>query len=272
MKTTVSRALFAASALAFAGHACAQVTFYENEGFQGRSFTTQQRVASMDRSGLNDRASSVVVVGQRWEACEDTRFAGRCTVLRPGQYPSLQAMGLNDRISSVRPLAGNERVSDSDYAPMPVVTQDFRRRRNERLYDADVTSAHAVVGTPAQRCWVEREQVAQQSGQQGNINLPGAAIGAVLGGILGHQVGGGTGRQLATVGGAVGGAALGAQYGRGNTAPAAHDVRRCDSNPVAATPSYWDVSYEFRGKQHQVQMATSPGRTVIVNGAGEPRV
>jgi uncharacterized protein YcfJ len=222
----------------------------------------------MDGPGLNDRASSVVVVGQRWQACEGARFAGRCTVLRPGQYPSLAAMGLNDRISSVRPLAANERVADGDYAPMPVVTQDFRQRKNERLYEADVTSAHAVVGTPAQRCWVEREQVSQGQG----MNLPGAAIGAVLGGILGHQVGAGTGRQLATVGGAVGGAALGAQYGRGNTPAVAQDVRRCDGNPVAASPSYWDVSYEFRGKQHQVQMATAPGRTVTVNRAGEPRV
>jgi uncharacterized protein YcfJ len=270
MKTTISRALLGAAALAFAAQASAQVTFYENDAFQGRSFSTQQRVASMDRSGLNDRASSVVVVGQRWQACESARFEGRCTVLRPGQYPSLAAMGLNDRISSVRPLAANQRVRDSDYAPMPVVTQDFRRRRNERLYDADVTSAHAVVGTPAQRCWVEREQVGQQS-QQG-MNLPGAAIGAVLGGILGHQVGGGTGRQIATVGGAVGGAALGAQYGGGNPAAGARDVRRCDGNPAEATPSYWDVTYQFRGRQHQVQMATAPGRTVSVNGSGEPRV
>jgi len=270
MKTTISSALLAASTLALAGHACAQVTFYEGEGFQGRSFSTQQAVANMDRTRLNDRASSVVVVGQRWQACENARFTGRCTVLRPGQYASLAAMGLDDRISSVRPLAASRRVSDGDYAPMPVVTQDFRRRRNERLYQADVTSVHAVVGTPAQRCWVEREQVAQSS-QQG-MNLPGAAIGAVLGGILGHQVGGGTGRQIATVGGAVGGAALGAQYGRGNTAPVAQDVRRCDGNPSEATPSYWDVTYQFHGQQHRLQMAKPPGHTVTVNGAGEPRV
>jgi uncharacterized protein YcfJ len=273
----ISHALFAATALAFAAQASAQVTFYEQEGFQGRSFNAQQRVANMERSGFNDRASSVVVVGQRWQACENVRFEGRCTVLRPGQYPSLSAMGLNDRISSVRPLGSKERVADADYAPMPQVTQDFRRRRDERLYDADVTSVHAVVGTPAQRCWIEREQVQQQQPQQqqGGINLPGAAIGAVLGGILGHQVGGGTGKQIATVGGAVGGAALGAQYGRGS-APAptmvTQDVRRCDGNPAEATPSYWDVTYEFRGQQHRIQMATAPGRTITVNRAGEPRV
>src|SRR3954471_12351387 len=97
---TIYHALFAVTTLAFAAQASAQVTFYEQEGFQGRSFSSQQRVPQMDRSGLNDRASSVIVVGQRWQACEDDRFRGRCMVLRPGQYPSLQAMGLNDRISS----------------------------------------------------------------------------------------------------------------------------------------------------------------------------
>jgi uncharacterized protein YcfJ len=132
-----------------------------------------------------------------------------------------------------------------------------------------------VVGTPAQRCWIEREQVVQQQPQQqGDLNLPGAAIGAVLGGILGHQVGGGTGKQIATVGGAVGGAALGAQYGRNDAAPAtvAQDVRRCDGNPPQATPAFWDVTYEFRGQQHRVQMASAPGRTIVVNANGEPRV
>jgi uncharacterized protein YcfJ len=278
MKNIIIPALFAATTLAFAAQASAQVTFFEQEGFQGRSFTTQQRVGNMERSGFNDRASSVVVVGQRWQACDETRFEGRCTVLRPGQYPSLQAMGLNDRISSVRPLPANERIAEADYAPMPVVAQDYRRRRDERLFDAEVTSARAVAGTPAQRCWMEREQVVQQQPQaqaQADMNLPGAAIGAVIGGILGHQVGGGTGKQIATVGGAVGGAALGAQYGRGSTsvaaAPITQDVRRCDGNAAQATPAYWDVTYQFRGQEHRVQMARDPGRTVTVNRNGEPR-
>jgi uncharacterized protein YcfJ len=269
---TIAQALFATTALAFAAQASAQVSLFEQDGFQGRSFSTQQRAANLDRSGLNDRASSVIVTGPRWQVCDEARFQGRCTVFRPGQYPSLSALGLNDRISSLRPLAADERVAEADYAPMPMVTQDFRRRGRERLYDANVTSAHAVLGTPGQRCWTEREQVVQQP-QQGNLNLAGAAVGAVIGGILGHQVGGGTGKQIATVGGAVGGAALGAQYGR-NDAPAsvAHDVRRCDSHPEQATPSYWDVTYDFRGQQHHMQTATDPGRTVTVNRAGEPRI
>ena len=270
--------LLATTALAFAGQAAAQLTVYENEGFQGRSFTTDRRIDDAGRVGFNDRASSAVVTGQRWQACENSRFGGRCMVLRPGQYPSLVAMGLNDRISSVRPIAANERIADSAYAPMPVVAQDFRRRKNERLYDAEVTSARAVVGTPGQRCWMEREQVVQQQPQQSNgLNVPGAVIGAALGGLLGHQVGGGTGKDVATVAGVVGGAALGSQVGRsGNTgsqqAVVAQDVRRCDNNPVQATPSYWDVSYNFRGQDHRIQTANAPGRTVVVNGKGEPRL
>jgi uncharacterized protein YcfJ len=175
----------------------------------------------------------------------------------------------------VRPLQASARVEERDYAPMPVVAQDYRRRRDERVYEAEVTSTRAVVGTPAQRCWMEQQQVSTQQNSRMNVdnmNLPGAAIGAVIGGILGHQVGGGTGKQIATVGGALGGAALGSQYGRNNVAqPVTQDVRRCDNNAAQATPSYWDVTYQFRGQEHRVQMATPPGRTVTVNRNGEPR-
>ncbi len=271
------QALMGITTLAFSVHAAAQVTLHENEGFQGRSFSSQERSPNLQRSGFNDRASSAIVVGQRWQACEDAQFRGRCMVLRPGQYPSLTAMGLNDRISSVRPLRANEHVADRDYAPLPIVAQDFRRGRNERLFNAQVTSARAVVGTPAQRCWIERDHVVQQQPQQqqAGLNVPGAAIGAIIGGILGHQVGGGNGQKIATVGGALGGAALGAQYGRNDqqayVAPLTQDVRRCDGNAAQATPSYWDVTYRYEGTEHRVQMAQQPGRTITVNRNGEPR-
>ena len=38
-----------------------------------------------------------------------------------------------------------------------------------------------------------------------------------------------------------------------------------------ARPDYWDVSYDFRGTEHHVQMATPPGPTITVNERGEPR-
>jgi uncharacterized protein YcfJ len=38
-----------------------------------------------------------------------------------------------------------------------------------------------------------------------------------------------------------------------------------------ATPAYYDVTYNFRGMEHHVQMAAPPGPTIIVNERGEPR-
>ena len=55
------------SALLVTANAVAQITFYEGEGFRGRSFTTDQRIGNFDRSGFNDRASSVVVDRGRWD-------------------------------------------------------------------------------------------------------------------------------------------------------------------------------------------------------------
>ena len=71
----------------------------------------------------------------------------------------------------------------------------------------------------------------------------------------------------------------GAQYGRGNTTtatapvvqPVTQDVRRCDTNSAEAVPAYWDVTYQFRGAEHRVQMANQPGKTITVNRNGEPR-
>lgn len=244
----------------------AQVVFYEREGFQGRSFTTQQQIGNLERAGFNDRASSVVVFGDRWEVCEDTRFSGRCVVLRPGRYPSLAAMGLDNRVSSVRDVSRNDQIENHRYAPAPGAVYDNRRRNDERLYQANVTSVRAVAGTPGQRCWLEQEQVPQQS----RINVPGALVGAAIGGVLGHQVGSGRGNDIATVGGAVIGGAVGANVGRGQQMDT-RDVQRCENVSSQFRPDYWDVTYNFRGQEHRMQMTTAPGPTVTVNERGEPR-
>jgi uncharacterized protein YcfJ len=266
------RTALAAAGLAIATQAAAQVTFYEGERFEGRSFTAEKEIRNLERYGFNDRASSAVVAGGRWEVCEDVRFGGQCVVLRPGRYPSLAAMGLNDRVSSVRTVSRNARIDENRYAPAPApaATNEYRRRNNERLYDADVTSVHAVVGPPEQRCWVEQEQVPQE---RGKANVPGAVVGAVIGGILGHQVGAGRGKDLATVGGAVAGGAVGANVGRDRSGQPVQtqDVQRCENVPGQARTDHWDVTYTFRGEEHRIQMTSRPGPTVTVNEQGEPR-
>lgn len=272
-KTALATAALATAAtLLVATQAIAQVTFYENDNFQGRSFTTERRINNFERWGFNDRASSVVVINNRWEVCEDIRFGGRCVILRPGRYPSLSAMGVNDRVSSVRMVGANARVDDNRYAPPPPLpVYDNRRRSGEGLYEANVTSVRAVVGPLTQRCWVEREQIVQNSG---GANAPAVIAGALLGGILGHQVGGGRGKDLATAGGAVAGAAIGSNLGSNSGSGqqvVTQDVQRCTSTPNQDRPDYWDVTYIFRGQEHRIQMTTPPGRTVTVNRLGEPR-
>lgn len=262
------RHLFVVAAAALVTPAFSQVTFYEQDNFRGQSFSTQRQIGDFSRYGFNDRASSADVMSGRWEVCEDRRFGGRCMVLRQGRYPSLTAMGLNDRVSSVRSVASNASIDEPRYAP--VAAPDFRKRSNERLYEARVTSVRAVVGPPERRCWVEREQVAPE---QRSSNVPAAVVGALLGGVLGHQVGGGTGKDLATIGGAVAGAAIGNQAGRNNNPQPAQsrDVQRCREVPSQAPPAFWDVTYNFRGMDHQVQLAAPPGNSVTVNRHGEPR-
>lgn len=267
MNTVLKIALATAGLLA-ATQAAASITFYERDGFQGRSFTASRQVGNFERAGFNDRASSVIVTGERWEVCDNARFQGRCVVLRPGQYGSLGAMGLNDRVSSARIVSRNARYGEDRYAPAPVVTQDYRRRGKERLFEAQVVSVRAVMGEREQRCWIEREEYARE---RGDVNVPGALMGAVIGGILGHQVGGGRGQDVATAGGAVAGAALGANVGRNGGRNGYGDVRRCSERPRDSRPAYWDVTYRFRGQEHRVQMATAPGDTVRVNARGEPR-
>jgi uncharacterized protein YcfJ len=261
---------FGASALALAAQAAAQVTFYEGEGFRGRTFAASRQVDNFRSAGFNDRASSVIVDHGRWEVCEDAQFTGRCAILRRGNYESLTAMGMNDRISSMRPV-GNRAQYDNE-APQPVAAApyEYRRRPNERMFEAPVTSVHAVVGSPEQRCWIEHQQVPESN--RGGANVGAGIAGAVIGGILGHQVGGGTGKDLATIGGAVAGGAIGANAGRGNsnTTMVDREVRRCDS--VASTqPAYWDVTYNYRGVEHHMQMSSAPGATIPVNRDGEPR-
>ena len=143
---------------------------------------------------------------------------------------------------------------------------DSRRRGKERIYEAQVTSVRAVVGPPEQRCWVEREQV----GQRGQANVPGAVMGAILGGVLGHQVGSGRGNDAATAGGAIAGGVIGSNVGREGRSGYSRDVRRCE-NVSDQAPAYWDVTYNFRGTEHRIQMANAPGPTVTVNQRGEPR-
>jgi uncharacterized protein YcfJ len=267
MNITTKTAL-AASALVLATQAMAQITFYEGQNFRGRAFTTSKQIANFGRNGFNDAASSIVVDKGRWEVCEDANFRGRCAVLRHGSYDNLASSGMSNSISSVRPADNRRRYDNEVAAPMETPNYAWRRRANERVYDAPVTAVRAVMGPPSQHCWVERQQVSNND--RGDPNVGGAVLGALIGGVLGHQVGGGNGKKIATVGGAVAGGVIGSNVGRGESTVSSQDVQRCE-NTASGTPAYWDVTYNFRGQDHQLQMTAAPGTTIAVNRDGEPR-
>lgn len=266
-KFKLAAAAFGLATIGAAMPASAQITFYEHDGYRGRTFTANGAVPDFTRYGFNDRASSVVVDRGRWEVCEDARYGGRCTVLRRGSYDSLGYLGFSDRISSVRPANSNTNYS-YDPEPLSAPSYEWRRRPSERTFEAQVTSVRAVVGPPDRRCWVERQQVVEP-GRGGN-NVGGAIAGAIIGGILGHQVGSGRGNDAATAAGALAGAAIGNNAGRGGDTVYDRDVRRC-ANVPNERPDYWDVTYNFRGTEHHLQMTAPPGPTITVNGNGEPR-
>lgn len=122
MNTLLGSAL-AVAAMAISAHAAAQVTFYEREAFEGRSFTTKHPIGNFGSSGFHDRAASADVFGERWEVCDGARFSGQCVILRPGRYPTLASMRLDNRIASVRTVRRDARIDANRNAPAPVAAQ-----------------------------------------------------------------------------------------------------------------------------------------------------
>ena len=270
MKIRFARALVVTSCALASLPAAAELVLYGGEGFHGQSLSVTRNMGDLERAGFNDRASSAIVYREHWEVCEHARFEGRCVVLRPGRYPNLSAMGLDNRVSSVRMVPKHASAPpQAHYAPPAYPVYDSRPRRDEHLHEAQVVSVRAIYGQPQQRCWVDREQVADTSSVAG-----GAVVGAIIGGVLGHQVGGGRGKDVATAAGAAGGAVLGANIARdANGNPiTTRDVKRCGAVPGSAKVEYWDVTYVFKGIEHHMQTAAPPGRTITVNARGEPRM
>lgn len=86
----------------------AEMTLYEGPNFGGRSMTVRATIDNFDRTGFNDRASSILIHSGVWDVCVDAYFQGQCKRLGPGEYRNLGPI-FNNSISSVRPVS----------APMP---------------------------------------------------------------------------------------------------------------------------------------------------------
>ena len=132
MNPTLKTALAAEIDL-LATQVSANITFYEHDGFRGRAFTTDRPVDNFGNQGFNDRASSVMVDRCRREVCTDARFDGCRVVLRGGSHESLSGLGMNDQISSVRPVSDRCNYQNVAPAPLAAPTYEYRQRANERV-------------------------------------------------------------------------------------------------------------------------------------------
>ena len=234
--------LFATTALAFAAQASAQVTFYEQDGFQGRTCTTQQRVGNLEGAGFSDRASSVVVAsaggcGRRSGPMAAAPCCDPASIRRCRPWP-------DNWISSVRLLSAQHHVAERRLRAH-AGRQDFRRRRNEGFGDAEVL---ARGGRHTGRAADEREQVVQQPAA-GNLNAPGAGHGR-----LRHPRHRARQRPADATGRIVGGAAL----ALGPCAACGGDARRATATATRRRPPpATDVTHDC-GRQHRVDDGARP--------------
>jgi uncharacterized protein YcfJ len=90
----------------------------------------------------------------------------------------------------------------------------------------------------------------------------GAVIGAIAGGVVGNQVGRGSGNALATAIGLIGGAVVGNQI-EGNGSSQVQNVTNCTTQTFYENrPVAYNVTYEYAGRQYQVQLPQDPGQTI----------
>jgi hypothetical protein len=76
------------------------IVVYTAPNYRGRSWVFSDDISDLRRLGLNDRISSVRVLGGRWVICTDINFVG-CRAIGD-DIPDLNAIGWSNRISSIR--------------------------------------------------------------------------------------------------------------------------------------------------------------------------
>lgn len=83
----------------------AEIVLYSSRDFSGQSVSFDGAVRNLAQLGFNDRARSARIIG-RWQLCRDSNY--RDCVIIDRSFPSLQPLGLDRRISSLRPIDEDE--------------------------------------------------------------------------------------------------------------------------------------------------------------------
>ena len=126
--------------------------------------------------------------------------------------------------------------------------------------------ARVISSTPVYQQVTENQQICGTS--QAVVTQPksgaGSAMGAIAGGVVGNSMGRGSGNAAATAIGIMGGAILGDRI-EGQKA-SVQNVQTCHLQPIQQTKwAYYDVKYEYAGKQYSVQMPSDPGQSINIS-------
>lgn len=82
------------------------IVLYDEPLFRGRSVSVKDSIENLRSVRFHDRAESVRVVSGAWELCSEPRYRKCQTVSR--DIAHLSTLGLNKKLSSVRPTAWSE--------------------------------------------------------------------------------------------------------------------------------------------------------------------
>ena len=77
------------------------IELFGQPGMRGRSMKIDRDAPTLEGSGFDDRASSLVVTEGTWQLCSDPGYAGTCRTYSPGEYPDL-GYGMAKAVSSAR--------------------------------------------------------------------------------------------------------------------------------------------------------------------------
>jgi hypothetical protein len=82
------------------------IELYGQAGFRGRSMQLDRDAPTLEGSGFDDRASSLVVNEGTWQLCSDPGYRGNCRNYGPGRYEDL-GYGMAKDVSSARLVRGH---------------------------------------------------------------------------------------------------------------------------------------------------------------------
>ncbi len=153
-KTAFPRMVCLLGVLLASGVSAADLTLYANDDYQGRALSVVIDERNLGVLNFDQRASSLVVDKGTWVLCSDEDYGGRCLTLGPGRYASLQALGLDDEITSVR---RRDMVSIGEFKGADVIARTAASSATDIVLYASETFAGTSHSVDLQQADLPRE-------------------------------------------------------------------------------------------------------------------